>query len=99
MEVPALRDTKMGASELPPRNVRQMKIWSTGDERVSSCPKTFLALALASASTFALAGSSDWRAPASAANRPNPVPANANAIAVGKKLYAANCLGCHGPEG
>ncbi len=61
--------------------------------------KTFLALALALASTFTLAQSSDWRAPPSAANRPNPVPPNANTIAVGKKLYVANCLGCHGPEG
>jgi mono/diheme cytochrome c family protein len=62
-------------------------------------PKTLLALVLALASTFALAGSSDWRAPASGANRPNPVPVNANTIALGQKLYLANCFGCHGPEG
>ena len=64
-----------------------------------SFPKTLLALVLALASTFALAGSSDWRAPASAANRPNPVPVNAHTIAVGQRLYVANCLGCHGGEG
>jgi mono/diheme cytochrome c family protein len=67
--------------------------------QLSSFSKTFLALALASASTFALAQSSDWRAPAWAANRPNPVPPNANTLAVGKKLYVDNCLGCHGPQG
>ena len=62
-----------------------------------SIPKTSLVLALASG--FALAGSSDWRAPASAANRPNPVPVNADTIALGQQLYVANYLGCHGPEG
>ena len=50
-------------------------------------------------STLALAGGSDWRAPASAANRPNPVPVNANTIALGRKIYVDNCLGCHGPKG
>jgi mono/diheme cytochrome c family protein len=62
-------------------------------------PKILFALGFALASTFVLAGSPDWRAPASAANRPNPVSVNANTIAIGKKLYIANCLGCHGPEG
>jgi mono/diheme cytochrome c family protein len=61
--------------------------------------KILLVLAIALASTFVLAESSDWRAPASAANRPNPVPANANTIALGQKLFVANCLTCHGPEG
>jgi mono/diheme cytochrome c family protein len=64
-----------------------------------SSRKTSLALILALASAFALAQSSDWRAPPSVANRPNPLPPNANTIAFGKKLYVANCLGCHGPEG
>jgi mono/diheme cytochrome c family protein len=44
-------------------------------------------------------GNSDWKAPASAANRPNPVPANANTIALGQKLYVSNCQTCHGPSG
>jgi mono/diheme cytochrome c family protein len=27
------------------------------------------------------------------------VPVNANTIALGQKLYASNCLTCHGPNG
>ena len=61
--------------------------------------KILLGLAIAFASTFVLAESSDWRSPASAANRPNPVPANANTIDLGHKLFVANCLTCHGAEG
>ena len=65
----------------------------------SSFPKASVALVFAWISTFALADGSDWRAPASAANRPNPVPVNANTIALGRKIYVDNCLGCHGPKG
>jgi mono/diheme cytochrome c family protein len=61
--------------------------------------KILLVLAIGLASTFVLAENSDWRAPASAANRPNPVPVNANTIALGQKLYVANCFTCHGAEG
>jgi mono/diheme cytochrome c family protein len=61
--------------------------------------KILLVLAIALASTFVLAESSDWRAPPAAANRPNPVAGNANATALGEKLYVANCLTCHGPTG
>jgi mono/diheme cytochrome c family protein len=57
------------------------------------------ALVLGLLGTLAWAAGSDWRAPPSAANRPNPVAGNANATALGQKLYAANCLTCHGPEG
>jgi mono/diheme cytochrome c family protein len=68
--------------------------------QLPSCfAKALLALVRAWASTFVLAQSSDWRAPASAANRPNPVPVNAKTIALGKKIYVDNCLGCHGPQG
>lgn len=66
----------------------------------SKCyPKILLTVAIALASTFVLAQGSDWRSPAAAANRPNPVPANANTIELGKKLFVANCLTCHGPGG
>jgi mono/diheme cytochrome c family protein len=69
----------------------------------SRWPATFrriaFALVLGLVGTLAWAAGSDWRAPPSAANRPNPVPVNANTIELGKKLYVANCLTCHGPEG
>jgi mono/diheme cytochrome c family protein len=45
------------------------------------------------------AGSCDWKAPPTAVNRPNPVPSNANTIALGQKLFAANCQTCHGASG
>jgi mono/diheme cytochrome c family protein len=79
-----------------------MKILLPNNEHIPTVQilsKTLLALVLALASTLALAGGSDWRAPASAANRPNPVPVNTKTIALGQKLYVANCLGCHGPQG
>jgi mono/diheme cytochrome c family protein len=68
-------------------------------ESSKSYPKILLTVAIGLASTFVLAQVSDWRAPAAAANRPNPVPANANTIELGKKLFVANCLTCHGAEG
>ena len=67
--------------------------------RITWFANSFFALALGLTSDSALAQSSEWRAPPAVANRPNPVAPDANTIAVGKKLYAANCLGCHGPEG
>jgi mono/diheme cytochrome c family protein len=69
----------------------------------SRWPATFrkipFVLVLGLVGTLAWAAGSDWRAPPSAANRPNPVPVNANTIELGKKLFVANCLTCHGPEG
>ena len=64
-----------------------------------SYPKALLALVIALVSTVALAGSSDWKAPPTAVNRPNPVPVNATTIALGQKLYVGNCMTCHGPSG
>jgi len=66
---------------------------------VGFAPKILLALVIGLASTFVLAQGSDWRAPPAAANRPNPVPVNATTIELGRKLFVANCLTCHGPEG
>jgi len=66
---------------------------------VGFAPKILLALVIGLASTFVLAQGSDWRAPPPAANRPNPVPVNATTIELGRKLFVANCLTCHGPEG
>jgi mono/diheme cytochrome c family protein len=54
---------------------------------------------LIAGAAVATAGSCDWKAPPTAANRPNPVPSNANTIAVGQKLYTANCFTCHGENG
>ena len=62
--------------------------------------RALIALAIFSISGSLLAqGSSDWKAPPTAANRPNPVAGNANATALGQKLYVANCMTCHGPAG
>ena len=57
----------------------------------------FLVLVISAAA--ASAGSCEWKAPPTAVNRPNPVPSNANAIALGQKLYTANCFTCHGENG
>jgi mono/diheme cytochrome c family protein len=66
----------------------------------AACTRAFFTLATGFVTTLALADSaSDWRAPGTAANRPNPLAGNANAMALGEKLYVANCLTCHGPSG
>lgn len=41
----------------------------------------------------------EWKAPHRAAVRKNPIPVNADSLAAGKKVYAANCLACHGIAG
>ena len=64
--------------------------------------KTKAAVALTlliAGAAVATAGSCDWKAPPTAANRPNPIPASANTIALGQKLYTANCFTCHGENG
>ena len=66
----------------------------------ASCSGALIVLAVFSISGSLLAqGSSDWKTPPTAANRPNPVAGNANATALGQKLYVANCMSCHGPSG
>ena len=66
----------------------------------AKCSKALIVLAAFSSGGLLLAqSSSDWKAPPSAANRPNPVAGNANATALGEKLYAGNCMTCHGPTG
>ena len=41
----------------------------------------------------------EWKAPARAARKKNPIAASAQSLAVGKAIYAAQCLSCHGPAG
>jgi len=41
----------------------------------------------------------DWKAPARAARKKNPITADAKSIEVGRAIYAAQCLSCHGPSG
>ena len=65
----------------------------------ASCSRILIVLTVFSISGPLLAQGSDWKAPPSVVNRPNPVPANANTIALGQKLFAGNCLTCHGPAG
>ena len=45
------------------------------------------------------ASTSDWKAPATAVHRPNPVASNVATIALGQKLFAGNCMTCHGTSG
>src|ERR1700693_6572491 len=65
----------------------------------ASCSRALIVLAVFSYSARLRAQSSDGKAPPSVVNRPNPVPANANTIAIGQKLFAGNCMTCHGPAG
>ena len=41
----------------------------------------------------------DWEAPPRAAGKANPVPSVGKAISIGKALYAAECVACHGKKG
>jgi mono/diheme cytochrome c family protein len=68
-------------------------------DSAAGCSRILIVLAVFSISGPLLAQSSDWKAPPSVVNRPNPVPANANTIALGQKLFAGNCMTCHGPAG
>src|SRR5947208_12654315 len=84
---------KTEATHHPPDPMKSRK-------SAASCSGALIVLAVFSISGSLLAqGSSDWKAPPTAANRPNPVAGNANATALGQKLYVANCMSCHGPTG
>jgi mono/diheme cytochrome c family protein len=45
------------------------------------------------------AAADEWKAPARAAKKPNPIAADTVSVAAGKKIFAGNCLACHGPLG
>jgi mono/diheme cytochrome c family protein len=65
-------------------------------------PRLLFGAALAVASFHLAAEDSktdDWKAPARAARKKNPVPADAKSVAVGKDVYAHQCLSCHGQDG
>jgi mono/diheme cytochrome c family protein len=58
-----------------------------------------LLLVAAGLSYSADAPADDWKAPARAAKKQNPIPSNDTTIAAGKKVFAGNCLACHGATG
>ena len=62
-------------------------------------PSVLFTIVIFFVSGLTLADTSDWKAPATAANRPNPVPSSPATIALGQKLYVSNCLTCHGSSG
>jgi len=47
----------------------------------------------------ACAGLSEWQAPPEARAVKSPLAPGAEVLAAGAGVYAAKCLGCHGPEG
>ena len=63
-----------------------------------------LALLLAAASVTVYTRADDpsaqkWDAPARAARKKNPITADASSVSIGKTVYVAQCLSCHGPAG
>src|ERR1700694_2718533 len=75
---------------------------STNQSRVLFWQVVIAAGLLLVAAGFSYSGDApadDWKAPARAAKKQNPVPADATSIAAGKKVFAGNCLACHGAAG
>jgi mono/diheme cytochrome c family protein len=99
----AIVAVSMGAQMTPSKSQTMRSRGSFGTAKFAQTnmkTKAFLALTmLIICATAVRAGGCDWKAPPTAANRPNPVPANANTIALGQKLFAANCQTCHGESG
>lgn len=62
---------------------------------------TFCAAAALASVNFALlaAGTKPWKAPESAEKVRNPIKSDDASIDTGKKLYAHECLDCHGKAG
>ena len=56
-------------------------------------------LLVASLAFPASAKDEEWKAPARAARKKNPVSADEKSLAMGKELYAKECLSCHGAAG
>lgn len=55
-------------------------------------------------SSFGTAGAAGkaappWKAPASSSAKKNPIPFNKASIKLGKKIYLASCVACHGSSG
>jgi mono/diheme cytochrome c family protein len=70
--------------------------------RARSRRATVIAVALmtlAAGRLFSADTPEEWKAPPRAQKKPNPVPSDADSIAAGKKIYAGNCLACHGAGG
>ena len=97
IRVPAEIKAKLQALSL----VSAQPQWRVADTLIGSMQAKAVVgfLVLLTSAVAAWAGSCEWKAPPTAVNRPNPVPSNANAIALGQKLYTANCFTCHGENG
>ena len=59
----------------------------------------FTIIAISLLGPLAIAATAPWTAPWGASNTQNPVPANAESIAAGQKVFAAQCVSCHGTGG
>jgi mono/diheme cytochrome c family protein len=60
---------------------------------------SLMLVAFAFAQNSAYQQDPDWQAPSEAAARKNPLASRPAATAGGKKLFARNCIECHGDDG